>query len=444
MTTLPVALTIAGSDSGGGAGVQADLRAMAARGAFGTSAVTAVTAQNTRGVEAVESMPADAVAAQIDAVTDDFDVRAAKTGMLGDADLVRTVADRARDFEFPLVVDPVMVAESGDRLLPEDAEAALRDDLAPEAAVVTPNVPEAEVLAGVEIADEASMREAARRIVAAGPDAALVTGGHLDGEAVVDVLVAGEERAFRRDRVPDPNSHGSGCTLSAAIAAELAAGTDLPAAVAAAEDLLDSAVRFGLDVGGGTGPVHHLASLRCDAAVPETAEAVADAVRAFERADVSRLVPEVGVTVAAAPPYATGPGDVVAVDGRLTRTVDGVRAPAGVRQGASSHVARFLLGLRDADPSVTAACNLRLDDEVADAAREVLDVVAVDRANEPADAAGTMDWAAERATEGRDAAPDAVLDRGAVGKEPMLRVAAESVEELRETVLALDERVGDS
>lgn len=441
MTSLPVALTVAGSDSGGGAGVQADLRAMAARDVFGTSAVTAVTAQNTQGVEAVEPVPAESVAAQIDAVTADFDVRAAKTGMLGDAALVRTVADRARDFDFPLVVDPVMVAESGDRLLPEEAEAALRDDLAPEATVVTPNVPEAEVLSGVDVEDEASMREAARAIVADGPDAALVTGGHLEGSEVVDVLAADEERAFRRERVPDPNSHGSGCTLSAAVAAELAKGADLPAAVAAAEDLLDAAVRFGLDVGGGTGPVHHLASLRRRGAVPEVAEAVADAVRAFERADVSQLVPEVGTTVAAAPPYATDPGDVVAVDGRLTRTVDGVRAPAGVRQGASSHVARFLLGLRDADPGVAAACNLRLDDEVADAAREFLDLETVDRANEPDDAR-TMDWAAERATEGRERAPDAVLDWGAVGKEPMLRVAADSVAKLREIVLELDERVG--
>ena len=253
----PVALTIAGSDSGGGAGIQADLATFATHEVFGTSAITAVTAQHTRGVESSFVLPTDEIAAQIDAVVGDFDVGAAKTGMLATTEVVELVADRAADVDFPLVVDPVMVATSGDRLLDEAAERAY-EDLIAEAALVTPNADEAEVLTGIAVEDDESAREAGEALLELGVDAALVKGGHVPGETVRDHLVTPEGvTTFEHERVDTDATHGSGCALSAAIAARLARGEDLEDAVDGATDFLARAVERHYDVGMGPGAVNH-------------------------------------------------------------------------------------------------------------------------------------------------------------------------------------------
>ncbi|WP_144900935.1 bifunctional hydroxymethylpyrimidine kinase/phosphomethylpyrimidine kinase [Halobellus captivus] len=448
MTGRDVALTIAGSDSGGGAGVQADLKTMEALGVFGTSALTGVTAQNTQGVAAIETVSTGVVEAQIRAVVDDFDVGAAKTGMLGSAEIIETVADSLADCDFPLVVDPVMVAQSGDRLLAAEAEETIRETLLPEATLVTPNLPEAEVLTGETITDEQGMRAAAEALVETGPDAALVTGGHLADEKLVDVLYAdGEVGTFRKPRRDTANTHGSGCTLSSAVAASLAAGAELDAAVDRAEAVIDRAVRYGLDVGGGDGPVHHSAGLHNGAARYDAVAAVREVVGSLREGDISALVPEVGLNVAVATPYAMGAEEVAAVEGRLHRTSDGIATAGGARLGASSHVARLLLAARAYDPAVTAAANVRLDDCVAAAVGDRFDAVEVDRRSEPgADPTekregDTMSWTVERAMDGRESVPDAVFDRGARGKEAMCRLFAGSADELRNRLLELSEAV---
>src|SRR6056297_808146 len=222
----PVVLTIAGSDSGGGAGIQADLKTIEAGGAFGTSAITSVTAQNTTGVQGSHLLPTDDIAAQIRAVREDFDVAAVKTGMLATSEVIDLVAERAPDLP-NLVVDPVMVATTGDRLLAAEAEDAY-EDLVAEAALVTPNADEAEVLTGRAIAGPDDAAAAGRDIVEMGADAALVKGGHVPGDEVVDTLVTAESvTTFRHDRVDTEATHGSGCTLSSAIATRLAHGDDL-------------------------------------------------------------------------------------------------------------------------------------------------------------------------------------------------------------------------
>ncbi len=253
----PIGLTIAGSDSGGGAGIQTDLATMAAHDVYGTSVLTAVTAQHTRGVESTHVLPLEEVQAQLEAVLSDFAVDAAKTGMLATTEIVRLVADRAPDFPFPLVVDPVMVATSGDRLLEPEAERAY-EDLIGEATVVTPNADEAEVLTGEPVEDGASAREAGRRLCEMGADAALIKGGHVPGETVRDVLVTdGDVRVFEHPRVDTDATHGSGCTLAAAIASRLARGSDLPSAVAGGTDFLARAISHPYDVGNGPGAVNH-------------------------------------------------------------------------------------------------------------------------------------------------------------------------------------------
>ena len=256
----PIALTIAGSDSGGGAGIQADLKTFHAFGVFGTSALTAVTVQNTRGVSGVHPIPVDVVQAQIAAVAGDLRPAALKTGMLATAELVRAVAGSIREHGLAkLVVDPVMVATSGDRLLAFHAERAIVEDLLPLAALVTPNLPEAAILVGQPVEDEGGMRRAARRLVEMGAAAALVKGGHLGGRELVDVLYDGREwRAWRRPRQDTRNTHGTGCTLSAAVAAGLAHGRPLARSVGDALDYVARAIASAPGLGAGHGPLNHM------------------------------------------------------------------------------------------------------------------------------------------------------------------------------------------
>jgi len=437
----PVALTIAGSDSGGGAGIQADIKTMEACGAFGTSAITSVTAQNTQGVEGTHLLPVAEIEAQIDAVLDDFDVRAGKTGMLATSEIIETVTDYAADLS-ALVVDPVMVAATGDRLLEPAAEDAY-EGLIAESTLVTPNADEAAVLTDIDPEDEEDARAAGERLVEMGAEAALVKGGHIPGDDIVDVLVTEEIiETFRHPRVESTATHGSGCALSSAIAARLAHGESLPDAVAAGIDLLARAVRYPLDVGEGPGSVHHLVETRDRAARQPTSEAVERVVDQFADRDVSALVPEVGMNVAGATPYAERPGETVAVEGRITRTLSGVAPNRGVRFGASSHVARFLLAAREFDGELRFAVNCRFDDAVEDAL-SALDgpVAAYDRVAEP-DAVknqegSTMQWGARQAFEGRDGTPVAVIDRGEVGKEAIVKLLATDADALVERVVTL-------
>ena len=256
----PVALTIAGTDSSGGAGVVADLKTFEALGVWGTLALVAVTAQNTLGVQAIETLPAALVRAQIESVATDVGIDAVKTGMLARSDLVSAVAAAIRDFGVPnLVVDPVFVSKHGDTLLADDAVDALRSELLPLAALVTPNVPEAEALVGFAIADRQSMEAAAQELLRSGAGAVLVKGGHLEGSISPDCLVvAGVAGAawLEGDRIPGRHTHGTGCVLSAAITAELARGRPIEHACLTAKRFVERAIAGGLALGSGIGPVN--------------------------------------------------------------------------------------------------------------------------------------------------------------------------------------------
>jgi len=251
-------LTIAGSDSGGGAGIQADLKTFAALGAFGMSAVTAVTAQNTRGVEGIWDLPPEAVGRQILAVANDIGVDAVKIGMVHTAAIVYAVAAALdRLGPLPVVLDPVMRAKGGHPLIEPEAEQAIRAELLPRATVVTPNAPEAEALTGLRVRSRDEQTEAAQRLCALGCRWALVKGGHLDGPDVVDILHGPEPRVYRHPRIDTPHTHGTGCTLSSAIAVGLARGLGVPEAVELAEAYLAGAIRHAPGLGSGHGPLHH-------------------------------------------------------------------------------------------------------------------------------------------------------------------------------------------
>ncbi|MFH1680404.1 MAG: bifunctional hydroxymethylpyrimidine kinase/phosphomethylpyrimidine kinase [Candidatus Eisenbacteria bacterium] len=253
-------MTIAGSDSGGGAGIQADLKAFAAMGVFGTSVVTAVTAQNTTGVTGIHDVPVATVRAQIRALFDDFEIAAVKTGMLSSAEIVSCVADELeRAGERPLVVDPVMIAASRAALMREGAVPELIERLLPLATVATPNLHEASVLAGMRVESGEEIREAARRIQGLGCRSVLVKGGHGGGDEAVDVLYDGKEfLEFRAPRLESRGVHGTGCTYASALAARLALGESVPRAVRNAKAFVTEAIRHGLDVGRGSGPTNPL------------------------------------------------------------------------------------------------------------------------------------------------------------------------------------------
>jgi hydroxymethylpyrimidine/phosphomethylpyrimidine kinase len=256
-----IALTIAGSDSGGGAGIQADLKTFSALGVYGASVITAVTAQNTRTVTAIQEIDTAVISAQIDAVLDDLTVNALKIGMLSSPEIIRAVSAQLQDFNGPIVLDPVMVAKSGDTLLQPEAVSALIKNLLPMATLLTPNLPEAAILLDQPEADNPdTMQSQGETLLALGPKAVLMKGGHAKGSICTDLLVTPTGTVtFNAPRIVTQNTHGTGCTLSSAIAANLAKGCDLENSVSAAHSYLQGAIAAsdGLDIGSGHGPVHH-------------------------------------------------------------------------------------------------------------------------------------------------------------------------------------------
>jgi hydroxymethylpyrimidine/phosphomethylpyrimidine kinase len=256
---MRTALTIAGSDSGAGAGIQADLKTFAAHGVYGTCAITAVTAQNTLGVTMVEALPADLVTAQIEAVASDIGAHAVKTGMLATAAIVEAVAAAVRDLELPLlVVDPVMIAKSGDSLVVDDVVEAMKAELLRRAFLVTPNIPEAEALSGVIIQSDDDRRKAAKRIAALGARNVVIKGGHLDTPDIRDLLYGhGEFMEFRHERIAGRHTHGTGCTFASSIAATLALGGTLQEAIPRAQAYVAGAMAAGIDLGRGNQPLDH-------------------------------------------------------------------------------------------------------------------------------------------------------------------------------------------
>lgn len=256
-----IACTIAGSDSGGGAGIQADLKTFQELGVFGTSVITALTAQNTRGVHGVFPVDANFVEVQLKAVLDDFNVKALKTGMLFDATIIRTVGDALRGRDIPVVIDPVMIAKGGQSLLLDEAVATLKHYLLPLATVCTPNIPEAEVLTGIKINEEADIEKAANHLMEAGVYCVVIKGGHLDGPKATDAVFIQNEKPFYVEtlRFDTQHTHGTGCTFSAALTAQLAKGESLHGAVIEAKRFVDAAIKHPLNIGSGFGPTNHFA-----------------------------------------------------------------------------------------------------------------------------------------------------------------------------------------
>jgi hydroxymethylpyrimidine/phosphomethylpyrimidine kinase len=441
MQANPTVLTIAGSDSGGGAGIQADIKAISMLGGFGCSVITALTAQNTTAVTGIHPVPADFVALQLSTVLSDLRVRAAKTGMLFSAEIVRAVAAGLATRDFPLVVDPVCVAQSGARLLEESAVSEMVRSLLPITDLLTPNIPEAELLTGMRLKTAQDICEAAERLLALGPKAVLIKGGHMDSPASTDWYATPGQKAIplMQTRVDTRNLHGTGCTLSAAIAAHLGLGLDMLTSVRRAQAYLHAALRASYSVGAAGGSPNHAVPLLKEQARLGLLDELAEAGRALAQLPrFAKLIPEVRSNLVLALPYAINAQDIAGFSGRITCTRRGeVILAGGPEFGASSHMARVLLSARKLNSKLSCALNILYTEQILGAVKRAgLTIASFDRANEPADGlgreGGTMDWGTLAAMEAHKApsSVDTVVDAGGQGKEPMIRIMAVDTREM--------------
>ncbi len=441
---LPVAMTIAGSDSGGGAGIQADLKTFAAYQVHGTTAITAITAQNTYSVTGVQAIDLDIIEKQIRAVIEDMGVDAAKTGMLYDSSIITRVAMVLKDYDFPLVVDPVMVAKSGADLLLPEAVDALVDKLLPQATIVTPNRREAGKLSGISINNLDSAKKAAKKIASLGPTGVVVKGGHLSGDSSVDVFYyKGEFYIFESPRYDDRTTHGTGCSFSAAITAGLAKGYDVVEAVKKAKYFISNAIRYGILVGKGYGPVNPLTILYREASRYSTIRELNDFLQWLAGLDkVGRLVPEVGMNIAYSTIYPIDRDDIAAVPGRIRRMHDGGVTYSKPEFGSSDHLSRYLLKIREYDESIRTAVNIRYDESFISKFEDMgLKISYYDRREEPKELktveGATVPWGVEQAVKRIGGVPDVIYHKGDVGKEPMIVFFGRSLDEVKKVVESL-------
>ena len=434
-------LTIAGSDSGGGAGIQADLKTFAALGVHGACAITSITAQNTLGVQSVFDLPKDVIAGQIRAVLDDINIDYVKIGMLSSKEIVRLVASQISGVDgVPFVLDPVMSAEAGGSLLTEDALSAMISELIPAATVVTPNVFEAEAITGIRIRDTVDAKRAAAAIVDLGCRAAVVTGGHLHG---TDVLCHDTGEGDIDIRLIPGNlikggTHGAGCTYSSAIATFLAKGLSIPDACIAAKEFVMQAIRGAHRVGGGVAPVNQIEHILADAARYRAIADVGDAVKSIEGCKTfAALIPEVGCNIGTAIPQAQSAKDVAAVRSRIVRFGDTARAIGRIEFGASSHVARLILAAMRFDQEVRSALNIRYSEEIVSTCEALgYTITSFDRKDEPPHH-HTMDWGTAHAIEETGYVPQVIYDRGGTGKEAMVRILGRSAVEVADLAIRI-------
>jgi hydroxymethylpyrimidine/phosphomethylpyrimidine kinase len=428
-------MTIAGSDSGGGAGIQADVRTFGALGVYGASIVTAITAQNTRGVLDVYNLPAKVVIVQMNAVLSDIDIRCSKTGMLATVEIAEAVVDVLSRHNVPIVVDPVMEAEAGGRLVTGELKNVLAR-LMPNAAVVTPNIREAEAISGVAIHTLNDMKRAAHEIYALGPKSVIVTGGHLSG---TDVLYDGDFELLH-GKLLKRGTHGAGCTFSAAVTAFLAKGYSVSQSALLAKAFVTDAIKNSERVGSGDGVVSQVATTLDMAERYLTLLDVDVGLRTIKTINMD-LIPEGGSNLAMAISRAKTFADVAAVKGRIVK-VGGTIKPGGcVAFGASRNVARVVLTALRYDPTMKSAMSVRCSSDVIGACRKLhLVTESFDRADE-SERVSAEEWGTARAIDNSvtydRGVPDVIFGRGSVAKEPMAHVLGHSAQQVAETVVKI-------
>lgn len=438
-------LSIAGSDPDGGAGIQADLKTFSALGVYGLTVITSVTAQNTMEFKRIHDIPANMIRAQIEALLNDININAAKTGMLHTKEIIEVVAEEIEGQKFPLVVDPVMATKSGAVLIEEDAKSALTRFLFPMAKIVTPNSFEAEIISGMKIKTIDDAKGAAKKIAEYGSKAVLIKGGHAfsDKEALDLLYIDGGFKIFKSERINARTTHGTGCSFSSAIAAELAKGRSIEDAVRNAKDFIKKAIRFGFDIGHGFGPVNPMAHLYNEAEKYRVIENLKEAVSMLEdQKEFSALIPETQANIAMALPFADSIMDVAAIPGRIVKVGKGVKASSCPEFGASSHVAKTILIANKYDSSIRAGLNIRYSKKILESCKKLGWTVSFyDRKKEPVKIKKTegmsISWGAEQAIKDIGKVPDVIYHKGDWGKEPMITLLGKDAVEVAKMAIKL-------
>jgi hydroxymethylpyrimidine/phosphomethylpyrimidine kinase len=432
-----IALSIAGSDSSGGAGIQADLKSFSYLGVHGITVVTCVTAQNTRKVKTIYKLPPDIIEDQIECLFDDFSITAVKTGMLFDETIVRIVAKKLKVFGIKPVVDPVMVATSGDALTNPTFIASLKQELLPQAMMVTANIPEARALTNMQITKQKDVENTCKKIYELGPNYVLLKGGHFSGDMVTDHLYNGKKfYKFTLPRIPRKEAHGSGCTLSAIITGFLVLGESPVVAIKKAKHIIWSMIQEGYYPGKGSDVLNHSSTIQIPPLVGSNEQfLVWLQLKTVINTMVSFLpqtyIPEVGMNFAYALPNAKTLNDICAIDGRISKHKERPSICGTLDFGASKHVASIILAAMSYDTTMRSAVNIRYSQKTVNLCKNIgFTLGSFDRKNEPPDAPSTMEWGTKYVITELDRIPDIIYDTGSVGKEPMIRVLGKNPEEV--------------
>jgi len=436
-------LTIAGSDSGGGAGIQADLKAITLLGGYGMSVVTALTAQNTVGVQGIHEIPSRFVERQIDSVLSDIGADAIKTGMLANQEIIEVVAKKIKQYRVKkVVVDPVMVSKSGAHLLRKDAQDALIKKLIPLAWVVTPNLMEASVLSGLKVNSLEGMKKAAQHIYRLGAKYVVVKGGHLRGKAV-DLLYDGKIfNEMEGPRIESKNTHGTGCTFASAIATLLARGNPIHEAVRKAKIFVTMAIQSGISLGKGTGPTNPSAYVLKEIERYRVIQELKRAIEMLREEKIGHLIPEVSSNLGYALPQAERMEDVAAFPGRIVRFKDSVTTSSDPEYGVSQHVANIIFTVMKFDSEYCSAMNIRYSKEnIAQLRRKGFVVGHFDRRLEPKrlkeKEGSSLEWGVGEVLRRMKRVPDFIYDEGDVGKEPMIRVLGKNPMDVVQKILQI-------
>jgi hydroxymethylpyrimidine kinase / phosphomethylpyrimidine kinase / thiamine-phosphate diphosphorylase len=435
-------LTIAASDSGGGAGIQADIKTITVMGAYASSAITAVTAQNTTGVISVHPVPAPFITDQLEAVLNDIGADAVKTGMLLNEDIISAVAKMLRTRQLRhVVVDPVMKSKADNILLEESAVETLKTELIPAAFIITPNLDEASVLCKITVNSIETMKEAAQIIYEMGPKNVLIKGGHLKGPCV-DLFFDGNEFSeLSSPRINTANTHGTGCTLSAAIATELAKGASALDAVRKAKDFITTAIRFSLPIGHGHGPTNPFANISRDAEMFQCSEQLKKAFTKLQNNYIGHLIPEVQSNFGYAITSASSTDDILGFPGRIIRLRKTVATVSPPEAGASKHIAKIILTAMKFNKTYRSAMNIVYNPAIIERCKALgLMVFDFDRNNEPPETktleGSTLEWGTENViSNAGGTVPDIIFDRGGTGKEPMVRILGTDPDDIADKVL---------
>ena len=439
--TVSTALTIAGSDSGGGAGIQADLKTFSSLGVFCKTIITSITSQNSFGVHSTYDLPADVVEQQFRAISEDKKCQAVKTGMLGNEETVCLVAKMIKKSRLKnVVVDPVVLSSSGKRLLTRGGVEALKKHLLPLASLVTPNIKEAELLSGMKIKSLSDRKKAARAILKTGVRAVLITGGHLKGNPEDLLLDNKGVQVFSSERLSNADMHGTGCVFSAVITARLAKGTPLREAVGDAKEYVGQAIVGGVASGNGTPCVEPFAVMYRESEKQQCLCDLEDAMEIFTKERIGNLVPEVQTNIGLGLSDAKRHEDVLAIPGRVIKNGEDIFTGARPQFGGSRHVANIVLTVMQHEPNKRAVMNIKYTDSLLRICKKLkFKIASFDRSKEPKKVrireGSSLEWGTEKAIRSYGSVPDIIYDLGGIRKEEMIRVIAEDMESLVKKIL---------